>query len=171
MIKRPPRFAAWLLSHFGPPEEFLAGDLIERFQEWQSSSWYWRQAILGIAHYWRTELRQCKSELVHGWAAWSLLVVSFNIFSVAMVASRGSGGLITFLVWVLGVLAMRQAGKRIPRQLGPFLVVKTLYMLVLLRTLDFYDPSRADLSADLAVLSIAPVLQFVWNRVRFRHAT
>ena len=170
MIKRPPGVATWLFSHFGPPEQFLAGDLIERFQENQSSSWYWRQAILGIAHYWRTELRQGKSELVHGWAAWSLLMVSFNIFNVAMLASRGLTS-ISFLVWLLGLFSMRQAGRRIPRQFGVFLVIKTLYMVVVLRTLDFYDPTRTELSADLAVLSVAPILQFVWNRLRYRQAT
>src|SRR5688572_20874583 len=107
MMKRPPGIAAWLLNHFGPREPFLAGDLIERFQENPSSWWYWRQAILGIAHYWRNELREGKSELLHGWAAWSVLVVSFNILNVAMVASR-SNRLPPVLVWVLMVFSMRQ---------------------------------------------------------------
>jgi len=53
----PPRFAVWLLEHFGPEinSEALAGDLCEDFRQGRSKAWYWRQVIAAIQ--WREHLR------------------------------------------------------------------------------------------------------------------
>lgn len=46
----PPRFAFWLLRHMCPGEnlEALTGDLIERFREGASNSWFWRQVLIAL---------------------------------------------------------------------------------------------------------------------------
>src|SRR6185369_14892223 len=45
--KQPPRFATWMLKHFGsgPNIDAVLGDLAERYQEKNSAIWYWRQTI------------------------------------------------------------------------------------------------------------------------------
>jgi hypothetical protein len=45
---RPPGLALWLLRHACPGEskEALAGDLVERFREGQTRSWFWRQVLI-----------------------------------------------------------------------------------------------------------------------------
>ena len=47
---QPPRLASWLLHHLAssPQRESLAGDLIERYHEGQSATWYWRQVLAAI---------------------------------------------------------------------------------------------------------------------------
>ena len=47
---QPPRLARWLLHHLasGPQRESLAGDLIERYRQGQSATWYWRQVLAAI---------------------------------------------------------------------------------------------------------------------------
>ena len=47
---QPPRLASWLLHHLAssPQRESLAGDLIERYHEGQSATWYWRQVLSAI---------------------------------------------------------------------------------------------------------------------------
>jgi hypothetical protein len=47
---QPPRLASWLLHHLAssPQRESLAGDLIERYQQGQSATWYWRQVLAAI---------------------------------------------------------------------------------------------------------------------------
>jgi len=47
---RPPRLASWLLRHLAssPQRESLAGDLIERYHQGQSATWYWRQVLAAI---------------------------------------------------------------------------------------------------------------------------
>jgi hypothetical protein len=46
----PPRFATWLLERLAPDErrDSLIGDLIERYRNGNSASWYWRQALGAI---------------------------------------------------------------------------------------------------------------------------
>ena len=48
-MKPPPTVASWLLRHlaFGP-DDALAGDLVEQFQQGRSSLWYWRQVLWTI---------------------------------------------------------------------------------------------------------------------------
>ena len=47
---QPPRLASWLLHHLAssPQRESLAGDLIERYHQGQSPTWYWRQVLAAI---------------------------------------------------------------------------------------------------------------------------
>jgi hypothetical protein len=47
---QPPRLASWLLHQLAssPQRESLAGDLIERYQQGQSATWYWRQVLAAI---------------------------------------------------------------------------------------------------------------------------
>ena len=48
---QPPMLATRLLEWLapGPHGDALTGDLIEHYREGRSKSWYWRQALLGIA--------------------------------------------------------------------------------------------------------------------------
>ena len=46
----PPRSAIWFLRHACPGDnEALEGDLIERFREGQTRSWFWRQVLIAVA--------------------------------------------------------------------------------------------------------------------------
>ena len=47
---QPPRLASWLLHHLAssPQRDALAGDLIERYHQGQSATWYWRQVLAAI---------------------------------------------------------------------------------------------------------------------------
>ena len=45
---RPTSLATWILDHFVPNNEALAGDLIEQFRQGRSSLWYWRQVAVAI---------------------------------------------------------------------------------------------------------------------------
>jgi hypothetical protein len=44
----PPRFAISLLRHLSGDNDALAGDLIERFHEGQTYTWFWRQALIAF---------------------------------------------------------------------------------------------------------------------------
>jgi len=47
----PPRLAIWWLRHGcpGSNNDALTGDLIERFREGQTRSWFWRQVLIAFA--------------------------------------------------------------------------------------------------------------------------
>jgi len=45
----PPRLAMLLLDRLAPPDEELAGDLVEEYQSGRSRVWFWRQAVTAIA--------------------------------------------------------------------------------------------------------------------------
>ena len=47
--RHPPRLALALLERFVPDGEPLAGDLIEEFDERQSTVWFWVQVLVAIA--------------------------------------------------------------------------------------------------------------------------
>jgi hypothetical protein len=49
--RAPPKFALWLLKHWGSPyhSESLAGDLIEQYHEGRSRAWCWGQVIAAVA--------------------------------------------------------------------------------------------------------------------------
>ena len=74
----PPRAPTWLLKQFGcsPKNEAITGDLVEQYQQGQSSYWYWKQSFSVI-------VRSLISEIVrHRWltiraitVGWTLLVV------------------------------------------------------------------------------------------------
>jgi hypothetical protein len=49
-ITNPPESAIWFLRHACPGDnEALAGDLIERFREGQTRSWFWKQVLIAFA--------------------------------------------------------------------------------------------------------------------------
>ena len=45
----PPRLAMLLLDRLAPPDEELAGDLVEEYQSGRSRAWFWRQVLIAIA--------------------------------------------------------------------------------------------------------------------------
>lgn len=47
---RPPALATWLLEHLLPQgkNEALAGDLLEKFGQQGSATWYWRQVLAAV---------------------------------------------------------------------------------------------------------------------------
>jgi len=45
----PPRLAMLLLDRLAPPDEELAGDLVEEYQSGRSRVWFWRQVLIAIA--------------------------------------------------------------------------------------------------------------------------
>ena len=47
---RPPRLAVWFLRRLYPKRnrEAITGDLLERFREGRSDSWFWRQVLVAI---------------------------------------------------------------------------------------------------------------------------
>ena len=63
----PPRFAMWLLQHFGPEanQEALAGDLLEGYRHGRSKAWYWRQVLAAIR--WRGHLLRLLWAPCAGW--------------------------------------------------------------------------------------------------------
>jgi len=47
---QPPKFATWLLQHFGSSvdNDAVLGDLAERFREGKHPAWYWKQTLVAI---------------------------------------------------------------------------------------------------------------------------
>ena len=43
------RMAMWLMRHVGPPNEALAGDLLEEYRQGRSKLWYWWQVLIAIS--------------------------------------------------------------------------------------------------------------------------
>jgi hypothetical protein len=81
----PPRFATWLLNHFGcsPNNATVIGDLDERYRSGRSALWYWRQAFLAItvsflrevwSHKWLTV-----RAIITGWAVFVISRYGFNL--------------------------------------------------------------------------------------------
>ena len=56
---QPPRIATWFLRHFGcsVQNQAVIGDLLEKYQQGHSRSWYWWQVAIAIAEGFITELR------------------------------------------------------------------------------------------------------------------
>lgn len=91
-MKRPPRFALFLLDRLAPTENAVVGDLIETFHTRQSSTWFWTQATAVIAwaaiRHVRLEPLQAVKGLLIGWGVLSLAcamgdAVTFNITRLA----------------------------------------------------------------------------------------
>ena len=56
---QPPAAATWLLDRFCA-DPCLAGDLIEEYRDRQSTSWYWKQAIVAVSVYSTSQILQHK---------------------------------------------------------------------------------------------------------------
>ena len=102
-MRQPPGIAAWLLKHFGGnsgSNEALLGDVHERYQEEQSTLWYWRQTIAIVCaeiHRRVSAIRRTEMKTI---AVWSLvLIVAFGAgFWAGRIPSRSlknSGGIAT----------------------------------------------------------------------------
>lgn len=51
MMSEPPRLATWILTHWTSIDEYITGDLVERYRGGSRSPvWYWRQVLSAIAH-------------------------------------------------------------------------------------------------------------------------
>jgi hypothetical protein len=85
--KQPPKFATWMLKHFGsgPNNDSVLGDLAEQYLHNGSALWYWRQAMKAIPVSFFREIRAHKAlalnALVTGWVIW--FVGAMSIFPVA----------------------------------------------------------------------------------------
>jgi len=80
--KQPPRFATWMLKHFGsgPDNDTVLGDLAEQYVQNGSASWYRRQALKAIWVSLFREIRAHKGSavvaLLTGWVLWAFNVTS-----------------------------------------------------------------------------------------------
>ena len=67
----PPRLAMLLLDRLAPPDEELAGDLVEEYQSGRSRVWFWRQAVTAIAigagKSVRANVRRAAGAILVGW--------------------------------------------------------------------------------------------------------
>jgi len=90
----PPSFATWLLEALAPDErrDSLIGDLIERYRNGDSASWYWRQALGAIL------LGNAKAIRDHKLLALRAVLVGFASMWVFSAAAR-------FLLQILWVFA------------------------------------------------------------------
>jgi hypothetical protein len=61
-LENPPSLPTWLLRTFGsgPTVEVLLGDLSEEYQSRRSARWFWRQALVGVAVCFISEVRAHK---------------------------------------------------------------------------------------------------------------
>ena len=80
-ITDPPRLATWLLQRFasGSRGESLVGDLLERYQQKRSRSWYWRQAVTAILVRTTSEVAAHKLLAVRAVAVGTLASVLFTV--------------------------------------------------------------------------------------------
>jgi hypothetical protein len=86
VTRRPPRLATAILRRFGPQNDALAGDLLERFQRRSSwTLWYWWQVGIAIRLEAVREIGRrpiaVTATVVFGWVVWWVLLygVAFPI--------------------------------------------------------------------------------------------
>src|SRR5690349_20461122 len=81
-MRQPPRIAAWLLKHFGGnsrSDEALLGDVQERYQDEQSTAWYWRQTVAIVCAEIHRRIFTTRRTEMKTVAIWSLvLIVAFG---------------------------------------------------------------------------------------------
>jgi hypothetical protein len=127
-----------LLLRFGPREEFLAGDLAERYARGKSRAWYWRQVLGAVLVNIAEELRAGKAALVRGWFSWLYLETAWVLIGIVGVWSP----LVAFLT---GISALTWAGEHSyyssKEEFYVFFAVKFLYMSVVYQSWDYYRPS------------------------------
>jgi len=106
-LKRPPVLATLLLTWLGcsPNNEAVVGDLHERYQNRQSTAWYWRQTLSAIARSVFSEI--CGHKL---WAAYSLsagwatsILICWMWTTVASVGARTHHA--CTLLWIFAGIA------------------------------------------------------------------
>jgi len=152
-----------LLVRFGPREEFLAGDLAERYARGKSRAWYWRQVLGAILVNIAEELRAGKAALLRGWLSWLYLETFWNLTEALGVWSP-------FVAFLTGSAALRWAGKRSyyssKKEFYVFFAMKFLYMSVVYQSWDYYRPSAMDVAFGLIVLAVAPAVFFLARRFR-----
>jgi hypothetical protein len=59
MMRVAPRVAVWCLTHlvYGERGSAILGDLLERFEQGESRSWFWRQTLATVAYGFRQAVR------------------------------------------------------------------------------------------------------------------
>jgi hypothetical protein len=97
MTRRPPRVAIALLRHFGPQDDALAGDLLERFQRRSSSKlWYWWQVGIAI------RLEAVREVATHPIAVWAAVMSGWVAFWVLLYGMAFPGlftGVHAYFMW------------------------------------------------------------------------
>jgi hypothetical protein len=138
---QPPRLASWLLQHLvsSPQRESLAGDLIERYHQGRSATWYWRQVLAAILAGVIRDIREMDLHIQKVWLPgaascllffgfyWILLVLPFdkNRFQFISIPY-----LVLPLVGALGAyLSRRMKGSVVERILAALFIVFTFVAL------------------------------------------
>src|SRR5262245_35940974 len=71
----PPVVASWLLERFCP-DLGLSGDLIEEYARRRSPLWYWKQAVMAVAAYSGSQIRE------HKWLTVRAIAIGYVIWYV-----------------------------------------------------------------------------------------
>jgi len=142
---QPPRLASWLLHHLAssPQRESLAGDLIERYHQGRSATWYWRQVLAAILAGVIRDIRDMDLHIKKVWLPgaascllffgfyWILLLLPFdkNRFQFISIPS-----LVLPFVGALGAyLSRRMKGSVVERILAAWFLVFTFVALFAVR--------------------------------------
>jgi hypothetical protein len=82
-LGNPPSLPTWLLRTFGsgPTVEALLGDLSEEYRNRRSTRWFWRQALIGVAVCFISEVRAHKFITIRAVLAGLVL---FNVLALAV---------------------------------------------------------------------------------------
>ena len=87
------------MRHVGPPNEALAGDLLEEYQQGHSKLWYWREVLIAVSvaqsRAFGSRLRRMTRSLTAGWTVQvspKRLIVTGTFFVVfgALVAAESA---------------------------------------------------------------------------------
>jgi hypothetical protein len=89
--KRPPRFAAFLVTRFADNEP-LAGDLQEEYEAGRSRLWYWREAVIAAA------VGQMRTHAVHDLLTPQSLFMQFVMLALVGLCATFSVKLIAMVV-------------------------------------------------------------------------
>ena len=168
---QPPRLASWLLHHLasGPQRESLAGDLIERYHQGQSATWYWRQVLAAILVGVIRDIRDMDLHIKKVWLPgaascllffgfyWILLLLPFdkNRFQFISIPS-----LVLPFVGALGAyLSRRMKGSVVERLLAAWFLVFTFVALFAVRIVYglFFEAKPYTLPNFLSGLSVSLV--------------
>ena len=91
--------ATWLMRRAGPPDEALAGDLLEEYRHGRSKLWYWREVLVAVtvaqSRAFGSGLRGMTRSLTAGWTVQvspKRLIVTgtFFVVLVALVATESA---------------------------------------------------------------------------------
>ena len=142
---QPPRLASWLLHHLAssPQRESLAGDLIERYHQGRSATWYWRQVLAAILAGVIRDIRDMDLHIKKVWlpgAASCLLFFGFYWILILLPFDKNRFQFISIpylvlpFVGALGAyLSRRMKGSVVERILAAWFLVFTFVVLFAVR--------------------------------------